>query len=219
MRQESKRLIQTLGLSIDPDAGVECLTTAERQIVEIARALSQSSRVLILDEPNSALGELETKKLFSVLQDLKKQGISIIYISHRLEEVFSIADRISVFRDGQYISTHMTGSVSIPEIISEMIGKKIENVFPERSKQLTTSEQCLNVFDLSNGRDFNNVSFSVNSGEIVGIYGLEGCGKEELLNSLFGLEKPTGGSIVFNRKELILRTSSGDEPQDCTNPS
>ena len=205
MIDESKKIIETLGSDINPEINVESLTTPERQIVEIARALSQSSRVLIMDEPNSALGEKETNNLFRVLRDLKNKGISIIYISHRLEEVFNIADRVSVFRDGHYIATHRIHEVTIPGIINEMIGKKIENVFPSRTHVTNDSKIVLEVIELSNNKNYFDINFKISEGEIVGIYGLEGCGKDELLKTLFGLESIKSGHIRYRGNQLSLK--------------
>lgn len=208
MKAESDKYISMLGAKLDPAKKVLFLTTAEKQTVEIARALSQNSRVIILDEPNSALGEAETLKLFEILRDLRSRGMTIIYISHRLEEVFQIADRVSVMRDSRYISTKNVKDTSIPEIISLMIGKKLEKMFPKREIQIDFQKQYLNIHNLTKEGSYYDISFSLHKSEILGVYGLEGCGKEDLFNTIFGISQPDAGTIELNGKVHLNKNPS-----------
>ena len=202
MREVSHQVIEKIGSKIDPDIKVGRLSTAEKQMVEIARALSQKSDIIIMDEPNSALGEKETKLLFNTLNHLRKDGITIIYVSHRLEEVFEIADRITVLRDGKFIRTHSVKNTNIPEIISEMIGRTLNETFPNRHGASQEKKTVLDVGNFSYKNQLKPLSFSIKEGEIIGIAGLEGSGKEVLFQSLFGLKQRTSGSVIFKGKEL-----------------
>lgn len=202
MRDISSKVIEKIGADIDPNVYVRKLSTAERQIVEIARALSWNSDIIIMDEPNSALGEVETKLLFKTLNSLRQEGYTIIYVSHRLEEVFEIADRITVLRDGKIINTHDTKQTNIPEIISEMIGRSLKETFPKRQFDYRSKETILKVDDISYGEILFPLSFELRKGEILGVAGLEGCGKEVLFQLLFGIQPKSGGEIFFH-DELI----------------
>ena len=177
-----KLLIQDL--HIDPSIAVNDLSVADQQIVEITRALSQGSEILILDEPNSALSETESQNLFKMIKKLKNDGITIIYVSHRLEEVFSIADRITVFRDGNYINTWNISEIEMSQVISEMIGKKINEMFPAKSKYVS-EEIIFQAKNISKKNKINSINFSVRKGEVLGFAGLEGCGIEDIFRIIF----------------------------------
>ena len=176
---------------ISPSARVENLSVADQQIVEICRALSYGTDILILDEPNSALSEGESQALFKIIKSLRNKGITIIYVSHRLEEVFQIADRITVLRDGNYINTWNTSETNVNEIIAAMVGKRIEEMFPPRRDVEMSSEPILKVVELEKIKKLKKVSFDIHEGEVLGFAGLEGCGIEDIFQILFGLEKRT----------------------------
>ncbi|MEZ4504296.1 MAG: sugar ABC transporter ATP-binding protein [Thermomicrobiales bacterium] len=197
MRRETEDVLEQMGVWLDPSRKVGSLPVGEKQIVEIARTIQQKSRIIIMDEPNSALNANESERLFELLRRLRDQGITIIYVSHRLEEVFSISDRISVIRDGKYQGTWAIAETTIPKIISVMIGRNLEDTFPERNEDFTDAPVMLAAQGLKTAHGLEGVDFSVRAGEIVGFAGLEGSGIDEIFDVLFGLESPTGGTIRY----------------------
>ncbi|MHB1253466.1 MAG: sugar ABC transporter ATP-binding protein [Candidatus Humimicrobiaceae bacterium] len=199
MAKASEKLLKSMQQEhfIDPLAFVNELSVADQQVVEITRALSHGSEILILDEPNSALSEKESQNLFKLIRKLKNGGITIIYVSHRLEEVFGIADKITVFRDGNYIGTKNIKDTTISEIISEMIGKKITDIFPLRKTVDFGSENVLEIKNLSKRNLLEPLDFFVKKGEVLGFAGLEGCGIENIFRMLFGLERKDSGEIYY----------------------
>ena len=199
MARESVNILHNIESDheISPFAKVEDLTVADQQVVEISRALSYGSEILILDEPNSALSEAETLALFKVIRDLKARGITIIYVSHRLEEVFTIADRISVLRDGKYIGTYDKEKTTVKEIIAAMIGKKIEEMFPELRNVTENNKVILEIDNLKVKNKLKGISFKAHEGEVLGFAGLEGSGIDDIFRILFGLEKKESGDIVY----------------------
>ena len=199
MARDSVKILRNIESDheISPFAKVEDLTVADQQVVEISRALSYGSEILILDEPNSALSEAETLALFNVIRDLRAKGITIIYVSHRLEEVFTIADRISVLRDGKYINTYDKEKTTVKEIISAMIGKKIEEMFPELRNVTENNKVILEINGLKFKKRLKGISFKAHEGEVLGFAGLEGSGIDDIFRILFGLEKKESGNIVY----------------------
>jgi ribose transport system ATP-binding protein len=197
MESRSGGLLQQLGLHVDVHAPVSRLSIGERQLVELARVLLEKPRLLILDEPNSALNSQETERLFAVLKGLRASGITMLYVSHRLEEVFSISDRVTITRNGRDVFTRERSSLTIPEVIEGMIGQQREALFPPAlPAKPGAAEQRITISDLSGGR-LNNASFTAHSGEIVGLAGLEGSGVSDLLDMLFGLRKARRGEVRF----------------------
>jgi len=207
MREATQRVLAELGVPLSPDALVGPLAIGEKQIVEIARTLEQESRIIILDEPNSALNEAESQRLFHIVRRLRGRGITIVYVSHRLEEVFAIADRITVLRDGRYQGTYATAETSIPQIITAMIGRRLGNPSPQRPAHAAPGPVVLQVRELRQAARLGPISFTARAGEIVGFAGLEGAGVSELFHVLFGLSPMTSG-------EILLR----EEPQRPTSP-
>lgn len=199
MTKQSSSILKRLQQDheIDPKMVVMDLPVADQQIVEIARAFSKGSEILILDEPNSALSESETLNLFKLIRKIKEDGITVIYVSHRLEEVFKIADRISVFRDGHYINTWNITDITIADIISAMIGKKLQEIFPERTKIKNDAEIVLQVKGLSLKNRLESIDFEIRRGEVLGLAGLEGCGIEDIFQILFGLVRNDRGEIIY----------------------
>jgi ABC-type sugar transport system ATPase subunit len=191
-------VLARIGLDIDPHTPVGQLGIGERQLVELTRLLVERPEVLILDEPNSALNERETTRLFGILRELSAEGITILYVSHRLEEVFSIADRITVMRNGHVVLTRDRAELTIPEVVEAMIGAAQESLFPPRVEPVAADRgPALEVSDLKVEGELHGVSFRATPGEIVGLAGLEGAGISTLLGVLFGTRSPTGGTIRF----------------------
>ncbi|MBM7704761.1 sugar ABC transporter ATP-binding protein [Metabacillus iocasae] len=198
--EQAKAALLRLGSSVDVKKEVGELSLSEKQQVLLARAIAQDVEYLILDEPTAPLSVEETKRLFEVIRKLKEQGVGIIYISHRLQEVFDIADRVTVLRDGEHIITTDTHKTSIDDVISHMLGKTFEGEFPK--EDVSIGSPLMKVENLSWATKVSNVSFHVNEGEIVGIAGLVGAGKTELCRSLFGLQSGVTGHIHVRDKQL-----------------
>ena len=207
MYQKTEKLIRDLEFEIEPKTLAKNLSVSQLQAIEIAKAVSYDARVIIMDEPTSSLTVAETEHLFRIIRRLKAEGRSVIYISHRLEEIFTIADEITVMRDGQYIGTWDIGNITIDQLISQMVGRDMEERFPPRagSKQ---DEVMLDVSHLSsaNPRSFRDVSFELKKGEILGLGGLVGAQRTELVESIFGLRKLSGGTMKLNGKVIYNRT-------------
>jgi ABC-type sugar transport system ATPase subunit len=200
MRQRTRDLLRRLHLDLPPDAPMERLSAAHCQLVQVARALAFDCRVLVLDEPTTALTSAEADHLFRVLDDLKRRGVTMLYVSHRLPEVFRLCDRISVLRDGKYVGTFERSSVSSDEIVRAMVGRDL----PERVKVSTSAgnQPLLRVRGLSRGSVVHDVTLDACRGEIVGIFGLVGSGRSELLETIFGLYRPDRGSVSVDGAEL-----------------
>jgi ribose transport system ATP-binding protein len=202
MNKVAKEILNKLKIDIEPDTVVRKLPVSKQQMVEIAKALSTNARILIMDEPTSALSEREISELFDIIRSLKKNGCAIVYISHRLEELEQIADRISIFRDGRHIVTKDFNDTSLGEIISYMVGREIKEKFPTIDCQ--KGEKILEVKNLCSGI-VNNVSFDLFQGEIIGLAGLIGAGRTELVRALFGAEEITAGEIYLKGKRLKIK--------------
>ncbi|HET6408965.1 MAG TPA: sugar ABC transporter ATP-binding protein [Chthoniobacteraceae bacterium] len=209
VRREARDLLARFDVQLDPDAPCRQLGVGQRQLVEIVKALRKNSRILILDEPTAALAEHEVQVLLGILRDLRSRGITCIYISHKLEEVFSIADRITVLRDGSTVFTANTSETSAAEIIRHMVGREIEDLFPRRTSTGNHGPIALRVSNLSVAHPVTNVprlhgiSFTVAPGEVVGIGGLMGAGRTELLMHLFGSwGRRLAGAVELNGKPL-----------------
>lgn len=188
MNQDAQALLDSLHLSIDPRTRVRDLTVARQQMVEIAKALSYNSKVLIMDEPTASLTKSEIEELFSMIRRLRERGVGIVYISHRMEELKQISDRITVMRDGMYIDTLDTATCSIDQIISLMVGRTIYESKPE-IREDGQSEVVLEVRNLNRGRTLRDVSFKLYKGEILGFAGLVGAGRTEVARAIVGADK------------------------------
>jgi len=189
MCNQASKVLDSLLVDINPKAKISSLSTGQRQIVEIARAINRSTNVVIMDEPNSALNEHETKALFKIIDNLKQCGITILYVSHRLEEVFRISDRISVLRDGKYVGTWETKKTNVEEIVSKVVGRRLGDIFPERTPYTGIKETTITLKDLVLGFNTKPIEFRANRGEILGLAGLDGSGVQETLHNMFGLEE------------------------------
>ncbi len=207
MSRMTRELFQRLNIRISPEVEVRTLTVAARQMVEIAKAVSYDSDVLIMDEPTSALTETEVAHLFEIIRDLRAQGIGIVYITHKMNELFEIADEFSVFRDGRYIGTHASTDVTRDDIIRMMVGREITNLFPKETVPI--GETVLEVSDLTLPGVFESLSFTVRAGEILGFAGLVGSGRSNVAEALFGVTPAASGSIRI-RGEAVRIASPVD---------
>ncbi len=202
MYRRTEELFERLNIGIDPEAKVKDLSVANRQMVEIAKAVSYESDVLIMDEPTSALTEREVEHLFRIIRDLREQGIGIVYITHKMNELFEIADELSVFRDGKYIGTHAAEAVTRDDIIRMMVGREITQMFPKEIVPL--GDVVLSVKDLALKGVFRDVSFEVRAGEILGVAGLVGSGRSNVAETLFGVTPATSGTISIDGKQVDI---------------
>lgn len=203
--KDAKALLSSMNVSIDPTSKVDELTVAQQQMVEIAKALSFDSEVLIMDEPTAALTESEIDELFRIIHDLRAKGVAMVYISHRMEELKRICDRVTIMRDGQYIDTRGMDEVTIDEIIQMMVGREIFEEAHEIEDK-SGHDVLLEVKNLNRGRAVKDVSFNVKKGEILGFAGLMGAGRTEVARCLFGADKLDSGQIFFNGKEIMIKS-------------
>lgn len=203
MYEKSEKLVRQLGLDIDVKQEVYYLTIAQQQLVEIIKAVSFNSKIIVMDEPTSSLAEREVEYLFEVIRKLKKQGVSIIYISHKLNELFTITDRITVIRDGKYVNTKETKMTSMDELIKMMVGRELTEYY-SRGEHII-GETAFEVKNLSKMGVFQNVSFHIKKGEIVGFAGLVGAGRSEIMQAIFGVSEIDSGDIYMEGKKVKFR--------------
>jgi len=203
MCADAEKVLKSLMVDIKPTEKVANLSTGQKQIVEIARATHRGTSVVIMDEPNSALNDEETKVLFRIIRNLKDCGTTVIYVSHRLEEVFTIADRISVLRDGHYMGTWDRNKVTVEDIVAQVVGRRLGEIFPPRPKIKKDSKVSLEVKGLHINGDKVPIAFNVREGEILGFAGLQGSGVQEVLETLFGIEKAEDDfEVIFNGEKI-----------------
>ena len=202
--ENTEKILKKLNLNINPNEIVANLSVAQQQMVEIAKALSVNCQILIMDEPTAALTESEINDLFKVIKDLKEKGVGIIYISHRMEELKHIANKVTIMRDGQYINTLNFKDTTLDEMISLMVGRSLENQFPKRKKNI--GEVILEIKELSKRGKFKDVSFQLKKGEILGFSGLMGAGRTEVARAIFGADLIDSGEIILEGKKLNIKT-------------
>ena len=206
------KLLRELNLPLDPRTPAGNLGIGQQQLVEIAKALSQNARILVLDEPTAALTESEVEILFGILKDLKDRGVGMIYISHKLDEVFLLSERITVLRDGKTVGTHPTSELNKNKVIAAMVGREVENIFPQVKHQrgetvLEVKNLSANDPNVSGKKLVDDVSFSVKKGEVLGIAGLMGAGRSELLMSIFGAQVDrTAGEFFIEGKKININS-------------
>jgi inositol transport system ATP-binding protein len=200
MHRCTAELLTRLRIKMDPEELVGNLSIAERQMVEIAKAVSYDSDILIMDEPTSAITETEVAHLFSIIQDLRSQGKGIIYITHKMKEVFAIADEVAVFRDGNYIGLHKADTLNNDTLISMMVGRELSQLFPVRETPI--GKLLLSVRDLSLEGVFEKVSFDLHAGEILGLAGLMGSGRTNVAETIFGITPSTRGEMTLDGEPL-----------------
>lgn len=202
MKKQVKELFDSLSIKIDPDETVGNLSVSMQQMVEIAKALSMNAKILIMDEPTSALSTAEVEKLFEIIHTLKNRGVGIIYISHRLEELQYVCDRITIMRDGKYVDTKKWTDTSIPDIIQMMVGREITEKFPRVDAEL--GDVVFSVSNLNAGKLVRDVNFELREGEIVGIAGLMGAGRTETTRAIFGVDQKSSGEFVLKGKPIKI---------------
>ncbi len=202
LKEKSKILLKDIGFNIDADTLVKDLNVGERQLIEIAKALSKNSTVIIMDEPTTALTDVETDNLFKVITKLKSENMCIVYISHRMDEIFRICDRITVLRDGKHIGEVKTKDITKEDLISMMVGRKLEEQFPYRKS--SKGHTILKVENLSFNEKVCDISFEAKSGEILGISGLMGSGRTEMAKTIFGEYKKSSGKIFVDGLEVNI---------------
>ena len=206
-REERRRaadLFRRLGVAIDLDTPCSRLTTAQQQLVEIARALARDTRIIVMDEPTAALTAGEVSRLFEIIRDLQSRGIAVIYISHRLDEIFALADRVVVLRDGRNVGTRPLEGLGRTELIKMMVGRELADEYPRRT--VTPGPVRLVVSGLCRGKAVRDVSFAVRAGEILAIAGLVGAGRTETLRLIFGADKKHAGDIILDGRRLDIRS-------------
>ena len=201
--ERSILFLDQIGCNLDPNKLVSSINVGEKQMVEIAKALTKNARIIIMDEPTTALTKIETQNLFKVIENLKKKGIAIIYISHRMEEIFAICDRVEVLRDGKYAGNALIKEIDNNKLIAMMVGRTIEEQFPY--KKIDKVKVLLEVSNLTTKVGINNISFTVREGEIVGIAGLMGAGRTELAKTIFGYYKKEKGTIKLKGKRINIK--------------
>lgn len=205
MRKKAKALIAELGFSFDVDKIVGRLSTAEKQLVEIAKALSLNARVIVMDEPTSSLTEREVDLFFPIIERLKAKGITVIYISHKLDEIYRLCDNVTILRDGKVTGHSAVNAISRDEIIEKMVGRSLEMEYPNRT--VKSGEVVLHVEQLCRRNELKNITFDLHCGEILGIAGLVGAGRTELAEAIFGADPADSGEIVIHGKSASIRST------------
>ena len=202
MRKQAQDVMDKLGVNIPVDAVMSDLSVGQQQMVEIAKALMVDAKVLIMDEPTAALTQSETRTLFEVVKGLRAKGVSIVYISHRMEELFELCDRISILRDGEYVGTRDMKTVTMEEIVQMMIGREIGERFPKREHKI--GEEIFRVENLNHPKLFKDVNFNVRAGEVLGVAGLMGAGRTEIMHAIFGNMPNVTGKVFIDGKEVSI---------------
>ncbi len=199
-QNEAARLFAELGVPLDPKRQARGLSIADQQVVEIAKALSMNANIILMDEPTAALSASEVERLMTVMKSLKAANKAVIFVSHRLDEVFAISDYITVMRDGATVSENPVGGTDLQKVIKEMVGRELTELFPKTENKI--GDIALEIKDLTNPAYFRNISFTVRHGEIVALAGLVGSGRSEVARAIFGIDKYTTGSVKVNGKDL-----------------
>ena len=203
MRKKAKEVLDMMGVDINPAAVMSELSVGQQQMIEICKALMVDAKVIIMDEPTAALTQSETDALFKVIHSLRKKGVSMVYISHRMEEIFELCDRITVLRDGSYIGTEEIKDIDMNDIVKMMIGREIGERFPARDVKL--GKEVLKVEKLTSPGVFHDISFSVRAGEVLGVSGLMGAGRTEIMQAIFGNLPLESGKIYIDGKETVIK--------------
>lgn len=202
MNKRAAELLKSLKIDLNPNTIMEDLTISEKQVVEIAKAISKKAKILVMDEPTAALSEEDIKNLFKIIKTLKNSGVSIIYISHRLKEIFEITDRVTVLRDGKKVGTVKTSKTDTNELVTMMVGRDIKDMYPKR--ELPIGEVVLEVNNI-NADGIKNISFNLKEGEILGVFGLLGSGRTSLVRALFGANPIISGDIIIRGKKIKIK--------------
>jgi len=204
MYEKTKELLSRIGMDDDPKMLVRDLTVAKQQMVEIGKAISYDAKLIIMDEPTSALSGNEIAELFSIMRKLKEEGKSIIYISHKLDEIYEITDRVVILRDGEFIGSEEIDKITIDKMIEMMVGREVNELFPKIKCEICDVK--LKVERLSSGKEFQDISFDVREGEILGVAGLVGSGRTALIETIFGMRKSTAGKVFIDGQEVKIKS-------------
>jgi methyl-galactoside transport system ATP-binding protein len=210
MHKDTEELLKEVKMNFDPKVKLSTLSVSQMQAIEIAKAVSANAKIIIMDEPTSSLTQNEVDNLFEIINDLRRRGISIIYISHKMDEILSISDDVTIMRDGQFIGTWAAKELTIDMIVTKMVGRELKNMYPPKSN--VPSEVVLEVKDLTSisPKSFKNVNFTLRKGEILGIGGLVGAQRSELFEAIFGIRGIKHGTITYKGKQVRIR-----RPQDA----
>lgn len=201
---QAEALLAQMGVAIKAQTKMKYLSVAEMQMVEIAKAISNNAKVIIMDEPTSAISDKEVATLFKIIKDLKSKGVAIIYISHKMDEIYQIADTITVLRDGKYIGTKSAAELESKALIAMMVGRELDDIFPTSFN--AKGEEVLSVQHLSSKGKFNDITFKVHAGEVLGIAGLMGAGRTEIARAIFGLDSYDSGTVFMKGKKVNLKS-------------
>lgn len=205
MENKTRKLMEGLGIDISPKTKIKELSTAQQQMVAITRALAFDAEIIIMDEPTSAITDREVEQLFKIIRKLKKQKKAIVYISHKMDEIYALTDQITVFRDGSLIGTVSTSNTTPEKLINMMVGRKLDDVYiktSEKTSAYNENEVLLQVNNLTRENEFYNINFNVKRGEILGFFGLMGAGRTEVMDTIFGLRRPDKGTVTFKGKSM-----------------
>lgn len=203
MRRAAREKLDRIGAKVPLDLPIRRLSVGMQQMVEIARAVAEDAKILILDEPTASLSQAEADRLFTLIEDMRSRGMALAYISHRMEEVWKLSDRITVLRDGKWISTTVRGDITPEQVVNRMVGRDVENLYVHEDRKV--GEVVLSVRGLSNDRDIGPVDFDVRAGEIVGLVGLVGAGRTEIARMVFGADRARSGTISVDGREVTIR--------------
>lgn len=203
-RKRAHELFERIGVPVDPERLCRDLTVAQQQVVEIAKALLLEAKIIVMDEPSATLTPQEVDRLFAIIRELQSEGIGVIYISHRLEEIFEIADRVTVLRDGQHVDTKSIGELSRESMIEMMVGRTLEKEFPKQSASI--GKDRLVVHNLCRGTEVNDISFNLRQGEVLGLTGLVGAGRTETVRLIVGADQPDSGHILLDGETCLIQS-------------
>jgi rhamnose transport system ATP-binding protein len=204
MRRQSRAIFEQLGIDLDPGRKAKGLSVADQQMVEIAKALSKDARVVVMDEPTAALSPEEVKRLFTVVANLRERGVAVLFISHRLEEVFEMCQRVTIMRDGAFVRTDLISDITIEEVVRSMVGRDLSTLYPKTA--IKAGEEVLRVEHLTREGTFYDISFTINAGEIVALSGLVGSGRTEIARAIFGIDRYDVGTVHI--KGTLLKGNS-----------
>lgn len=205
LRRQAKERLALVGAAIDPDRAMTSLSVAEQQLVQIAVAVSEGARVIVFDEPTSSLGEAEAQRLYGLIRSLKERGVTLLYVSHRMPEIFALCDTVTVLRDGQHVATQPTASITEAGLVRQMIGRELSAYLPRHIERPVGAER-LRVEGFSSPGKFADVSLTVHAGEVVGLAGLVGAGRSEIATAIFGLDARATGRVFVNGREVRFRS-------------
>ena len=204
MNKQTKDILDKLGIHINPKTKMKKLRVADQQMVEIGKAISQNANIIIMDEPTSSITDKEVERLFEMIHGLTSQGVGIVYISHKMDEIFQICDDLTVLRDGNYINSFKAAEIDADTLIRNMVGRELGDQFPK--PEVPVGETILKVDNLSRHGEYDDISFELHKGEILGFVGLVGAGRTELMHSIFGMSKPDSGTITYEEKQVHFKS-------------